>query len=116
MLAHFRWFSSVRWCSNGPSAVEGDASGVDRDVLLLVHVVHDFFGLGLEVEPVVPAIRVELQVRGVENGLTAKLIVCLHSLGQLQGVQGNRIVTRVAQAVLVDVNGVRKSQVLVCFH
>ena len=96
--------------------VQRYAAEIEGDVLLLVDVVHDFFGLGAEVLPALSAIRVELEVGGVQDRFTAELVLGLDSLCKFEGCNGVRVVTGVAEIVLVEVNGVRKAEVLVCLH
>jgi len=50
---------------------------------------------------------------GMHDSIAAKLILRFDTLGEFEGIEGDRIVTRVSQAVLVDVDGMGQTQVLV---
>ena len=65
--------------------IEGDVTGIDGDVLVLVDVVRDLLGLGLKVAPVGSAIGVELRVGEVHDLFTAELVLGLDSLRQVSG-------------------------------
>ncbi len=98
---------------HGGRLVEGHAPEVEGDVLLAVDVVHHLAGLRLEVPPVVPAVRVELEVGRVEDLLASELVLRSDPFGQAESVDRCPVVPRVAEVVLVNVDRVGEPEVFV---
>ena len=64
---------------------------------MFVDVIDDLLRLGLEIPPIIAAIRVELGMGEVQDLFTAEFVLGLIALRKFQGFQGGFIAARVAE-------------------